>query len=100
MRLQFPQVIPLLQALRDRPCDEPSCDYCRSQHNPERQLRQWFNFDAFRATPRDKDGNDLQRAIVSHAMADRPLFAILPTGGGKSLCFQGRLWPLTSTAAC
>jgi ATP-dependent DNA helicase RecQ len=42
-------------------------------------LKQHFGFDTFR--PR-------QEEIVSHALAGRDVFGLLPTGGGKSLCFQ------------
>ena len=42
-------------------------------------LKQHFGFDAFRPG---------QQAIVCDALAARDLLAIMPTGGGKSLCFQ------------
>jgi len=42
-------------------------------------LKQHFGFDAFRPG---------QEAIVRHALERRDLLAIMPTGGGKSLCFQ------------
>ena len=42
-------------------------------------LKQTFGFDTFRP---------LQREIVEEILAGRDAFALLPTGGGKSLCFQ------------
>lgn len=42
-------------------------------------LKRHFGFDAFRPG---------QQAIVEDALSGRDLFAIMPTGGGKSLCFQ------------
>jgi ATP-dependent DNA helicase RecQ len=88
VRLNNPQVAPLLSRLRDVPCDDPACDYCQFTHNPEKQLKQFFGFDAFRPTPPDVNGRSLQRAIVAAGMRNESLLAIMPTGGGKSLCFQ------------
>ena len=42
-------------------------------------LKRWFGFDQFRPG---------QQAVVSDALAGRDLLAVMPTGGGKSLCFQ------------
>ena len=42
-------------------------------------LKQTYGFDSFRP---------LQEEIVRDALADRDVFALLPTGAGKSLCFQ------------
>ncbi len=44
-----------------------------------RTLKQFFGFDSFRP---------LQEQIICDALANRDVFALLPTGGGKSLCFQ------------
>ena len=88
VRMENPLVSALLARLRDVPCDAPECAYCCQIHNPERQLEQFFGFDAFRPTPEDADGRSLQRAIVQAGMRNESVLAILPTGGGKSLCFQ------------
>jgi ATP-dependent DNA helicase RecQ len=42
-------------------------------------LKRFFGFDGFRPG---------QEAIVRDALAGRDLLALMPTGGGKSLCFQ------------
>lgn len=88
VRRQFPNVAPLLHQMRDMPCNLSVCDYCREVHNPEAQLQKFFGFPSFRSEPAALNGSSLQRAIVQHAMADHPVLAILPTGGGKSLCYQ------------
>lgn len=88
VREQFQNVSTVLSQLRDIPCNKPECSYCHEMHNPVSQLQRYFGFSAFRNKPEAKDGGSLQQAIVQAAMCDQPLLAILPTGGGKSLCFQ------------
>lgn len=88
VRRQFPNIAPLLHEMRNVPCGLSACSYCHEIYNPEAQLQRFFGFPSFRSEPAAPDGGSLQRAIVQHAMADRPVLAILPTGGGKSLCYQ------------
>lgn len=45
----------------------------------EEALKHFFGYDAFRPG---------QRQIIEEALAQRDLLIIMPTGGGKSLCFQ------------
>ena len=48
----------------------------------------WFRFNEFRPEPVCGDGRPMQQAIVEEAMAGRHLLGILPTGTGKSVCYQ------------
>ena len=84
----FPAAPQLLQSIRGTNCNDPECAYCPKQHNARKKLTQYFGHPSFRPTPATTDGESLQERIVSLGLASRPLLGILPTGGGKSLCFQ------------
>ena len=88
VRHRFNDVVPILRELRDVPCNSPSCGWCRDTHNPVKQLQRFFGYPAYRATPATPDGTSLQEAIVRFGMGGKSQLAILPTGGGKSLCYQ------------
>ncbi len=88
VRQQFHEVAPALRQLRDTPCQSDSCLYCQQTHNSATQLQRYFGFSTFRSKPANEAGQSLQQSIVEAGMVDTPVFAVLPTGGGKSLCFQ------------
>ena len=87
---QISQIRPYLRKLRAEPCQSSHCNYCRTTHNPTNALKDFFGFPSFRPIPelRGQPGKSLQEAIVSTAMSGESVLGILPTGGGKSLCFQ------------
>ena len=86
---QFPRAREIITRLRDAPCADPGCEWCRTQHDPRALLRHYFQpITDFRATPTTPDGHSLQEAITCNVFARTPTLAILPTGGGKSLCYQ------------
>ena len=88
VRHQFPQAGRLVNRLRDTACRDPACGWCRERHDAGKELKRWFGFDGFRSEPAADDGRPMQRAIVEEAMAGRHVLGILPTGTGKSLCYQ------------
>ena len=88
VRHQFPQAGALVKLLRDTPCGDPACTWCSERHDARKELARWFGFSDFRPEPFDVDGRPLQQAIVEAAMQGKHVLAILPTGTGKSLCYQ------------
>jgi len=84
----FEDVARLVHELREVPCDDPGCGYCRQQHRPETLLAHYFDKPSFRPTPANDAGGSLQRDIVVAGLGGGSLIAILPTGSGKSLCYQ------------
>ena len=85
---RFPQTGKLLRALRDSGCPNPDCEWCRERHDPSKELKRWFGFDSFRPEPSYLDGRPMQQVIVESAFEGEHLLGILPTGTGKSLCYQ------------
>ena len=86
--LRFPDTRRLIRELRDTPCADANCRYCREYQDPQQELRRHFGLASFRPEPASPEGGSLQEAIVGAAMGREHLLAILPTGAGKSLCYQ------------
>ena len=55
------------------------CENLENQSNPLDVLKEYWGYDSFRP---------MQEDIVGAAVAGKDVLAILPTGGGKSVCFQ------------
>ena len=88
VRHQFPKAAQLVHWLRDSACTDAACSWCRERHDARKELSRWFGFPDFRPEPADRDGRSMQHAIVATAMAGEHVLGILPTGTGKSLCYQ------------
>lgn len=89
VRHQFPGVSRLIRSLRDDACNDSSCAWCRVHHSALQELERWFGFTSFRPKPAEPEtGQSMQQRITETVMAGRDALAILPTGTGKSLCYQ------------
>ena len=88
VRMQFREASLIVRHLRDTNCGDPACVWCSDKNDPNKALERWFGFPAFRPEPVDEMGRPLQERIVAEAMAGRSVLGILPTGTGKSVCYQ------------
>ena len=88
VRHQFPEAGKLVRRLRDLACTEPACAWCRDRHDAKKELKRWFGFNDFRPEPADVHGRPMQQSIVEAALTGEHVLGILPTGTGKSLCYQ------------
>lgn len=82
---RFPYTAEIIRQIREVKCSDPECLYCRENHDARRHLQRIFSLDDFRPLP---DGTPLQQQIIEHGLAGQSLLGILPTSGGKSLCYQ------------
>ena len=88
VRHEFPEAGRLVRRLRDLACTDPACNWCRERQDARKELKRWFGFDDFRPEPADDNGRPMQQSIVEAAMAGESVLGVLPTGTGKSLCYQ------------
>ena len=88
VRYQFPDAGRLVRLLRDSACSDEGCMWCRERHDARSELGRWFGFSRFRPEPMNEDGVPMQQAITEAAMAGDHVLGILPTGTGKSVCYQ------------
>ena len=51
----------------------------KEKHNLTEALKKYFGFDKFKGD---------QEAIVQNVLDGKDTFVLMPTGGGKSLCYQ------------
>lgn len=79
----FPKIENVIKYLRNTPCDD-GCAYCNSALNVRRALKEIFGYDSFRTY----NGEPLQEKAAQAAVEGKPLLAVFPTGGGKSITFQ------------
>ncbi|MBU1168670.1 MAG: RecQ family ATP-dependent DNA helicase [Proteobacteria bacterium] len=81
---EFNEIASWVRTLRYA-CGNDSCAYCLTNHDSEALLKQFFGFEHYRAL---SDGRVLQKEIIEANLAGKSLLGILPTGGGKSICYQ------------
>ena len=82
---QYPAVKTVIKQLRSEHCQNESCEFCRDNFDAQLALNRYFEFDQFR---KSADGSPLQQQIVESGIAGMSLLGVLPTSGGKSLCYQ------------
>ncbi|WNO10579.1 RecQ family ATP-dependent DNA helicase [Teredinibacter sp. KSP-S5-2] len=82
---RFPSIKSVIKKLRETHCGESSCGYCQENFDAEKSLKRYFGFDGFHSP---QNHPNLQKNIVEAGIAGESLLGILPTGGGKSLCYQ------------
>ncbi|WP_246003883.1 RecQ family ATP-dependent DNA helicase [Histidinibacterium lentulum] len=89
VRAQFAEASQLVRDLRGgASCGDPACAWCAEMTDPASALTRWFGFPAFRPEPADETGRPMQERIVAEAMSGQSVLGILPTGTGKSVCYQ------------
>ena len=81
---EFSEILEITRTLRYS-CSDNSCEYCREHNDSEGLLKTYFGFEKYRTLV---DGRPLQKQIIDSCLGGTSLLGILPTGGGKSICYQ------------
>ena len=70
-----------MKILSKNTSDTETKDTCNNDkyHTPEQALKILFGYDSFRAG---------QKSVIDSILAGRDAFAVMPTGAGKSVCYQ------------
>lgn len=70
-----------MKILSKNASDTETKDTCNNDkyHTPEQALKILFGYDSFRAG---------QKSVIDSILAGRDAFAVMPTGAGKSVCYQ------------
>ena len=86
IRRRFPSIPALLDSLRATPCMQKDCVFCKKHYDLNLNLKRFFGFDKF--LPVKNESPPMQKAVVEEIVAGSSCLAVLPTGAGKSLCYQ------------
>ncbi|MBU2455412.1 MAG: DEAD/DEAH box helicase, partial [Proteobacteria bacterium] len=84
VRHEFPEIHGMIRKLKFS-CSNKTCLHCREHNDSQRLLKKYFGFETYRTLA---DGRPLQKQIIDSTLNGSPLLGILPTGGGKSICYQ------------
>jgi ATP-dependent DNA helicase RecQ len=88
VRRRFPSAQDKIEELRGNPCVTSRCTWCKRTKDVSGALERWFGHIAFRPKPTTSDGRPMQEAIVQTVFQHEDVLGILPTGTGKSVCYQ------------
>ena len=83
-----PEIRRMVRQLREERCERSDCAWCAEQHDIDQALSTDLAINGFRSSPRTASGESAQRAITRTHIEGTDILGILPTGTGKSVCYQ------------
>jgi ATP-dependent DNA helicase RecQ len=83
----LPKTQQILDDIRFKFCENPSCEFCNSNLDPRKSLQSYFGYNDFRKFDQDEEIS-LQEKTVRAGLSSASFVAVFPPGGGKSLTFQ------------